>query len=436
MTRGRKVLLVCAIVGLVALVATWGAIYAFAYQGVKVTPAKSVSLSTSSPVISAAWPYAIGARLLASKVFIDGKDISELVEPVSNGFAYSPENLPEGGHVVKARLTYWWLFKRRVDLRWYFTTDTVPPEIAFSHSSPMIAVPRSWIHDLEGSTEPGSEIKVSLNGRALSSPVVDETGHFSVSLYQLADKNEFKVDAIDQAGNETSVVIPVVIDRAPPSVMSLSPGDGETMHSEKVSVLAEFEEKDSRIDSSVLRIDNIQVYGDFNFDKNELTYSSKFLSHGKHEAVLEVVDAAGNSLQKKWTFEIDTTRLVLSLSQKRISLYRDGALVKTYPCAIGRADFPTPKGHWKVVGKRKNPSWHNPHSGWSASMPAVIPPGPGNPLGTRAIELNAPAIRIHGTPNPGSVGHAASHGCIRMYKHDVEELFDIVTIGVPVDIVS
>jgi len=111
-------------------------------------------------------------------------------------------------------------------------------------------------------------------------------------------------------------------------------------------------------------------------------------------------------------------------------------LVKSYPCAVGRPEYPTPKGHWKVVGKRKNPAWYNPGSAWAASMPKVIPPGPSNPLGTRAIELNASAIRIHGTSNPGSVGHAASHGCIRMYRNDIEELFDEVSIGVPCDIVD
>jgi len=59
----------------------------------------------------------------------------------------------------------------------------------------------------------------------------------------------------------------------------------------------------------------------------------------------------------------------------------------------------------------------------------VIAPGPGNPLGTRAIYLNAPGIRIHGTYSSSSIGTYASHGCIRMYIADSEELFDLVDTG-------
>jgi lipoprotein-anchoring transpeptidase ErfK/SrfK len=69
-------------------------------------------------------------------------------------------------------------------------------------------------------------------------------------------------------------------------------------------------------------------------------------------------------------------------------------------------------------------------------MPAFIGPGPGNPLGTRAMNLSASGIRIHGTPDAGSIGGPASHGCIRMLIHDAEELFDAVDVGTPVMIVG
>jgi L,D-transpeptidase ErfK/SrfK len=78
------------------------------------------------------------------------------------------------------------------------------------------------------------------------------------------------------------------------------------------------------------------------------------------------------------------------------------------------------------------PSWGNPGSAWAANMPAYIPPGPSNPLGTRALNLNASGIRIHGTTSDWSIGRAASHGCMRMHRWDVEELFDRVEIGTPV----
>jgi lipoprotein-anchoring transpeptidase ErfK/SrfK len=68
-------------------------------------------------------------------------------------------------------------------------------------------------------------------------------------------------------------------------------------------------------------------------------------------------------------------------------------------------------------------------------MPEYVPPGPGNPLGTRAMQLDADSIYIHGTPNDGSIGTHASHGCIRMHMGDAEDLYQRVQIGTPVLIV-
>ena len=66
---------------------------------------------------------------------------------------------------------------------------------------------------------------------------------------------------------------------------------------------------------------------------------------------------------------------------------------------------------------------------WGAGLPPSIGPGPGNPLGTRAMYLNAPGIRIHGTWDDSSIGTAASHGCIRMHVQDSEQLYPLVPIG-------
>lgn len=68
-------------------------------------------------------------------------------------------------------------------------------------------------------------------------------------------------------------------------------------------------------------------------------------------------------------------------------------------------------------------------------MPRFIPPGPNNPLGTRALNLNVSGIRIHGTPNVASIGTAASHGCVRMVRRDIEELYELVDVGTRVLIV-
>jgi lipoprotein-anchoring transpeptidase ErfK/SrfK len=128
------------------------------------------------------------------------------------------------------------------------------------------------------------------------------------------------------------------------------------------------------------------------------------------------------------------TTLLVRTGENRLYVYQSGQLVRTYPVATGMPGYETPRGQFRVTLKRYRPTWVNPtpNSGWGLSMPAVIPPGPNNPLGTRALNLSAPAIRIHGTPSVSSIGYNASHGCIRMRMRDVEALFPIVPTGAPV----
>jgi lipoprotein-anchoring transpeptidase ErfK/SrfK len=123
----------------------------------------------------------------------------------------------------------------------------------------------------------------------------------------------------------------------------------------------------------------------------------------------------------------------INLSTNRLTFYDGLKVRKVYPVATGQPSFPTPQGTWEVVAKRMNPTWTNPApDGWGADMPASIPPGPGNPLGTRAMALNASGILIHGTYASYSIGSYASHGCIRMLLSDVEALFPQVPTGTPV----
>jgi lipoprotein-anchoring transpeptidase ErfK/SrfK len=124
------------------------------------------------------------------------------------------------------------------------------------------------------------------------------------------------------------------------------------------------------------------------------------------------------------------TTITVDLSTNTLRLYQRLEPVKTYPVATARAGFTTPTGTWQVVTKLVDPSWHNPApDGWGAGMPLVIPPGPGNPLGTRALALNAPGILIHGSYAAGSIGGYASHGCIRMQIWDAEDLYPRVPVG-------
>lgn len=153
------------------------------------------------------------------------------------------------------------------------------------------------------------------------------------------------------------------------------------------------------------------------------------------DTTLAVVAVALKTLKPKVTRKNIGKAILVVLSQYKIRLYNGTKIEKTYRCAIGMRAFPTPTGKWKVIRKVKYPSWHNPGSGWAKNMPSVIGPGPSNPLGTRAIYLNASGIRFHGTYKWWSIGRAASHGCMRMRRADVEDFYPRVPVGTAVWIV-
>ena len=125
--------------------------------------------------------------------------------------------------------------------------------------------------------------------------------------------------------------------------------------------------------------------------------------------------------------------LLLRQSDYTLYLYEDGKIAHEWPVAIGTSQYPTPTGEWTVIDKVMGPTWTNPApDGWGADMPATIPPGPSNPLGLAAVYWDASGIRFHGTSDTGSIGTAASHGCVRMYNEDVLELYDLVEVGSPI----
>jgi hypothetical protein len=132
--------------------------------------------------------------------------------------------------------------------------------------------------------------------------------------------------------------------------------------------------------------------------------------------------------------------VVIRRGSKRLTLFRGSGpgpmrAVASFPIATGMAAYPTPLGSFRIVTKQRNPWWYPPSAGW-ASGARPIPPGPGNPLGTRWMGLNVGAVGIHGTPDVASIGYSASHGCIRMRIPNAEWLFERVRVGTPVFIVG
>jgi len=135
--------------------------------------------------------------------------------------------------------------------------------------------------------------------------------------------------------------------------------------------------------------------------------------------------------------------IVVNLAELRLYYFpANSNVVYTYPVGIGRSGWVTPVGLTSIADKTVNPTWRPPASirqeqaQLGRMLPDVVPAGPENPLGTRAMRLSRDgSILIHGTNRAEGVGRRTSHGCIRMYEQDVTELFSMVSVGTPVRII-
>ena len=129
-----------------------------------------------------------------------------------------------------------------------------------------------------------------------------------------------------------------------------------------------------------------------------------------------------------------TDVIVIRRGANKLSLYNGMRLRRTFGIATGQAEYPTPLGRFQIIVKWRDPWWYPPSSEWAKDA-KPIPPGPGNPLGTRWMGISSPAVGIHGTPDAASIGYSASHGCVRMLIGDAEWLFEQVEVGTPVFII-
>lgn len=132
--------------------------------------------------------------------------------------------------------------------------------------------------------------------------------------------------------------------------------------------------------------------------------------------------------------------IVINLSEMRLyyfSKQKKGALARTFPIGIGSEGTDTPVGTFKVIEKIVKPSWHPPASvrKEKPELPAVVPPGPENPLGSHALRLSLGDVLIHGTNRPWGVGRRVSHGCIRLYPEHIPQLYEAVNNGVRVSVI-
>jgi lipoprotein-anchoring transpeptidase ErfK/SrfK len=120
--------------------------------------------------------------------------------------------------------------------------------------------------------------------------------------------------------------------------------------------------------------------------------------------------------------------IVVSLEDRKLALVEDGRVKKVYTVAVGKPSTPSPVGTFTIERRVANPTYR--HDG------KTVLPGPGNPVGTRWMGLSIHGYGIHGTNQPKSIGKAASHGCIRMSRTDLEEFYDMVAVGDTVELVG
>jgi L,D-transpeptidase ErfK/SrfK len=139
--------------------------------------------------------------------------------------------------------------------------------------------------------------------------------------------------------------------------------------------------------------------------------------------------------------------LVLNVAAMRLYYFAPGDedgqnTLYTHPIGIGRVGWATPLGTTRITAKVKDPAWYVPasirkeHAEAGDPLPAVVPPGPDNPLGAHSLRLAMPSYLIHGTNKPAGVGLRVSHGCIRLYPEDIASLYELVPTGTPVHIVE
>ncbi len=133
--------------------------------------------------------------------------------------------------------------------------------------------------------------------------------------------------------------------------------------------------------------------------------------------------------------------IVINLSEMRLYYFigKDAPrMVRTYPIGIGDQGAETPLGTFQVVEKIAHPAWYVPESirREKPELPAVVPPGPDNPMGSHALRLSRRTVLIHGTDVPWGIGRRVSHGCIRLYPEDIVELFHLVPLSTRVTIVQ
>ncbi len=435
-------------------------------------------------------------RLTDVRVFFAGRDVTAATTVAGDELSFTPpDDLADGAYVVRFSARASNLFRRHVVQEWTFTVDTTDPKLDVDplHQDGKITTDPAVF---TGRSEPGAVVTAAAGDITQSATVeadggfrvelalpegptevvlgvTDRAGNTvsrTLSLYvdptppnlevspidRTVDTNSFTVKIVAEDGAREPEVTATLDDKAvefegPPAAARLKlRGLAEGRHTLTVTAIDRGGNETS--DTQVFTVDSTERFGaatlvrgargkDVRQLQVRLAQFGVFDGENTGQFGPKTEDAV-RAFQEQFGLTVDGVvgprmltalrgHIVVDLSELKLYLYRDGELAKTYRVATGSPQYPTPTGTYAVTSKVMNPTWYPPNSEWAKDA-EPIPPGVTNPLGTRWIGTSAPAVGIHGTPDSGSIGTYASHGCIRMYIPDVEELFERVAVGMPV----
>ena len=475
-----------------ALIVGGGGYTAYAYETQtdfgKAVPAPGAVVNSASPSITVATDT---SALSDVRVVLDGNDLSQQVASNGGHLALTGLDLPDGRHTVLVQGHTGGLFGGQRTATWTFTTDTVAPRLTvmspnktwthgadvLGRSEPGALARVEWdggsmqqqvpanglfrmvpqlpagdhviviaVRDAAGNISrsrrhlrfddqppllptpvwPATEkrtaspvlagvasdnlklkLQVAINGETVK-PAMTATG-YKIETHGLAQGlHTIDVRATDRAGNTVAFRKQLLVDSTDKlkPTMTLRPG---ARGKDVISLTRRL-----RLEGAWPRKKLSRVY-----DKRVENAVKRYQKHNK---------LVQDGIARPALLTATQGKIVIDKSKFRLRAYRDGKLVATFPVAIGQPRFPSPTGSFVVTEKLKNPTWIPPNSPWAKGL-EPIPPGSGNPLGTRWIGTSAPAVGIHGTPQAYTIGTAASHGCIRMRIPDVERLFNYVEVG-------
>ena len=490
--RRRRWPRVLAIVGVTLLLLLAAAVGVALWQAPRidvVSPTADAFLKSTRPTVAARISGIGGVHDIT--VLLDGTDVSAAASRSGDTISVAAKGLTDGAHTVTVGGASSNPLRRHVATTWSFTVDTVAPPVTVDGIGPA-----SGGVKLSGATEPGVtvasataaatgkttagsdghytlKLKLPKGAARVTVEAVDRAGNATtteIAVYVSATPFMLALTDPGKIVKTDSPRIGFVVDGAGvmPRLQASMDGKQLTVTTDspkgtvKLSGLAQGRHE-LGIAALVGNGQRVSVGCTFIVDSTEKFGAATLLAGARGADVKELqrrLAKAGvykgprdgdfgvstfhavQAFEKKMGMPTDgivgvqvigalSGHIVIDLSQCKLYFYKGTRLVATYPVAVGQPAYPTPTGHFYVIEMVKNPTWTPPNSPWAAGA-VPIPPGETNPLGPRWIGTSAPGIGIHGTNEPSSIGSHISHGCIRMYVPDVEKLFEMVTVGMPV----